>query len=687
MNYQNTTLFFATGFKNLFLSFLLVSGVFFNGYSQQFISFGPTVIGVGTSGGVQPNYRLGSGSNFLFGSLEQQVSIKGLPFQFTGRVSDEPYLSGRASYFRFSYQGREFKRTNLDSLQANIGKLEAQKLAKLQGIYALEGKLSYLKYLSTEYPKSDSLSLPPLPALDSLLPGFTLPNTDIHADLPNANLPNSSLPSITMPDTANLSELDRLIAIGDYALKVKNLDVDQIDLSIKDLKNKYSDLSLQKYTSLLNGITKFDVGLSGLSGSHLSSNAIPIQGVKVRGKYGNWTYSLAAGLTVPNKIYSNLALDQVLNNTANVFNFSNFYQVNTVRFASATSVEYGKSERNSVFVENFYTGASYEKFKRVSTSGRSDATNIGGYFTPKFAQNLTLSGTIGISFNEKDTAHYSTTDQLATSGQLQYRFLRAKGEFNAKYKNIGSGYNGFAQGIYISGVRHFETSYQQLMFKRLNAKITGSRDQFANKDSLVRTSFINQGTLDLTYKLGNRSIVYSSGTLLQTDVSKADSYSYQIRFGFHLEKELKEIIWSNSLESSYARILGVDSNQVLGQISFKSGIDFDHWGYYLKGTLQEFSGLNRIYGQNIIIQPGLSYTYSRSTLSFSGQYLVSQQFGRDGGFALNWMFKPSEFFQWKLTAQRWLVSETTFFLINTAYKYQPYYINFQMILTLKNKRA
>ena len=686
-NPQYTTLFTTIWKKHLILLCLLF-GVSVITFSQQpFISFGPTVIGFGTAGGIQPNYRLGSGSSFIFGTLDQQINVKGLPFQFTGRLSNEPYLSGKASYFRFSYQARSFKRQNLDSLELQIKKMEAQKLEKLNGIYALEGKLSYLKYLQQEYP--DSVPLPKLPALDSLLPGFSLPNPNVNVGISQPNQPNLSVPSIpqiALPDTSNLSQLDQLLALGDYALKVKNLEVKQLDESLLTLKNKYTDLSTQKYTSLLNGITKFDFGLSSLSGSHLSSNAIPIQGVKVRGKYGNWTYAFAAGLTVPNKIYSNLALDQVLNNTANVFNFSNFYQVNTVRFASTASVEYGDAGRNSVFVEDFYTGTTYEKFKRISSTGLSNATNIGGYYTPKFAPNLTLSGTLGISVHSKDTIDYPIQEKLATSAQVQYRFVRAKGEFNAKFRNIGSGYNGFAQGIYISGVRHVETSYQQSLFNRLVAKITGARDEFSNKDSLVRTSFINQGTLDLNYKLGSRSVIYSSGTLLQTDVTKANQYSYQTRFGFHLEKEFdNKVIWSNALESSYTKILGVDSNQMLGQVSFKSGVNFRHWGYFVKGTLQDFTGLSKIYGRNVIIQPELSYSYPKSTLSVSGQYLVSEQFGRDAGFALSWMFRPSNFFQWKLTAQRWLISETTFFLTNPNYSYQPYYVNFQMIITLKHQ--
>jgi hypothetical protein len=109
-----TTLQFTAFFKRIFL-ICFVSVSYFSHAQQQFIRFGTTVLSTGISGGIQPNYRLGAGSTFLFGSLDQQITVKGLPFQFTGRLSNEPYLSGRASYFRLSYQGRSYQRTNLDS--------------------------------------------------------------------------------------------------------------------------------------------------------------------------------------------------------------------------------------------------------------------------------------------------------------------------------------------------------------------------------------------------------------------------------------------------------------------------------------------------------------------------------------------------------------------------------------------
>ncbi len=651
---------------------------------QRFLTFGPTTIGLGTTSGIQPNYRLGEGNNFLYGTLEQQFSVKGIPFQAVGRLSDEPYLSGRASYFRISYQGMAMKKQNLDSLQLKMAELEKQKLEKQQGVYDLEGKLSYLNFILLEYPKGDSVPLPNLPNTDSLLFGLPTGSLPSGPNMPAVGVPG--LPSVAFPDTLGLSALDKAIALASFALKVKQLEVQKLDSSMLSLKTDYQKLSMQKYDSFFKGISKVDIGLSSLPSAHLSSNAIPIQGVKVRGKYRNWTYSAAAGLTIPNKVYSNVALDQVLNNSANLFNLSNFYQVNTVRLAAATTLEYGDVGKNSVFIEDFYTGPSIEKFKAVSSAGSSNATNIGAYYTPKFAPNLTVSGTVGFSINADDTVNTAFEKRLATSAELKYGLPRLRGEFASKYRNIGPGYNGFAQGIYISGVRHYESSYRQAFFNRLVAKITGARDEFANKDSLVRVSYINQATLDLTCKLGDRSVIYSSGTLLQTDVTSAEKYSYQLRLGVLLEKEFKKVLWYNNLESSYAKILGTDSNQILAQASFKSGITLKHWGYAVKGTVQRFEGLNKIYGTNVIIQPELSYRYQRSTFSINGQYLISEQFGEDQGLSLNWMFQPSPFFQWKLTAQRWLVSETTFFLTNPNFTYRPFYLNFQMLIFLKNKK-
>jgi hypothetical protein len=211
-------------------------------------------------------------------------------------------------------------------------------------------------------------------------------------------------------------------------------------------------------------------------------------------------------------------------------------------------------------------------------------------------------------------------------------------------------------------------------------------DEFSNQDSLVRVSTIDQGTLDLTLKLGSRSLIYSSGTLLTTDVSGPENYSYLLRSGIRLDKVFENCVWENNVESSYANILGVDSTQELLQASAKSGVSTKHWGYFIKGTYQQFVGLSRIYGTNIIIQPELSYRYAKSTLSVNGQYLISEQFGEDVGFALNWTFSPSSFFTWRLTAQRWLISETTFFNITNPNSTKQFYLNFQMLITLNHKK-
>ena len=644
---------------------IIVCG-FFGKYAmaQSQISFGTTVLGVGTTSGVQPNYRSGEGSNFIYTTLQQDLSIKGVPFQLVGRFSNEPYISGRASYFRFSYQGKRFQRQQVDSLALKLKELDIQKTGKLEELYKLEGKLGYLNYILLEQPELDTLTKPV----------FSLPDSAL------LNLPSASIPNLE-----GLSPLKQSIALATAAIQLKQMEINGIDSAMFKLNKDYTELGAGKFNRFIDGISRFDVGLSSLPSAHFSNNAIPIQGIKVRGKYQNWSYNLAAGLTVPNQLFSNQALDQVLNNTANLFNLSNFYQVNTTRFASAATVEYGEADRNSVFIEEFYTGPSFEGFKPVSGVGSSNAVNIGGNYTPGFAKNLTLTGTLGYSVNFGDTAETSAADRLASGAGLKYRFIKARGEFAAKYKNIGSGYNGFSQGIYISGIKHYESSYRQAIGNRLVTKLTGMHDEFGATDSLVRASVIDQGTLDLTLKIGSRSLIYGSGTVLTTNVTGSGNYSYLLRSGIRLDKTFENCIWENNAEGSYANILGVDSTQELLQASFRSGISTKHWGYFVKGTYQQFVGLSRIYGTNIIIQPELSYRYTKSTFSVNGQYLISEQFGEDFGFALNWTFSPSSFFTWRLTAQRWLVSETTFFNTTNPNSTKQFYLNFQMLITLNHK--
>jgi hypothetical protein len=644
-------------------------------------SFGKSIIGIGSSNGVHPNFRFGNGSNFVSGSLNQDFSIKGIPINFSGRISNEPYITGRASYFRFSYQGVKMKKHFLDSLESMIRNLENEKQSKLQEIYQLESKLGYLTFVLNEYPIGDSVPLPNLPNLDSLV--NDLPNeVSVSIDDSCEACPQNKI--VALPSVDNHLTLEKVINLIEFALSVKNQEVDQLDLNLAKLNLDFQNASLQRYENFFKGISKFEIGLSSLPSAHLSSNAIPIQGLKIGGKYHKWTYNVAAGMTVTNKVFSNAALDQVLNNTANLFNLSNFYQVNSVRLVQATILEYGEVAKNSMFVENYYTGPSMDKFKVVSKLGSANGTNIGGYYTPKFAPNLTASATIGISVRLDDSLNRKLEDHLMFAASLKYSFSKLRSEFAAKYRRLGTEYNGFAQGIYISGVSHFESFYRQNFGRRFAAKFTYAHDEFSNMDSLIRFSYLNQATLDLTYKLTQKSVIYGSGALIQTDESLGDKLSYQLRFGLFAEKEFKKVAWQTNLESQYAKMIGVDSNQILAQASLKSGLYFNHWGYTLKGTVQHFEGIGRLIGTNIIIQPELSYRYASSTLNLSGQYLISDQFGSDLGLSLNWMYKPSPHVQWNLILQKWLISESRFFAPVADFSYQPFYANFQMLIFLKN---
>lgn len=659
---------------------LFLLNALFHFSQKPVVSFGNTTFGVGSSNGIHPNFRIGNGLNFVSGTLAQEFFIKGIPIQFSGRISNEPYITGRASYFRFSYQGAKMRKQHLDSLETSIHNLELKKQTKLEEVYQLESKLGYLYFVMKEYPKGDSVPLPDLPNLDSLV--SDLPK-EISVSLPDtcSSCLNSNLPS---PLEANIqSNLEVIVKLIEFALSVKNKEIDQLDADLEKLDLEFESLSLQRYKNFFQGISKFEVGLSSLPSAHLSNNAVPIQGFKITGKYGNLNYNFAAGITITNKAFSNAALDQVLNNNANLFNLSNFYQVNTVRFVQATILEYGEVAKNSTFIENYFTGPSIDKFKFVPNSGSGNATNIGGYFTPIFAPNLTTSATVGFSFHFDDTLNRKLEDHLMLAATMKYRFPKLRGELMAKYRRLGTEYNGFAQGIYISGVSHYESSYRQNFGHRLVSKLTFARDEFSNMDSLIRFSYLNQATLDLTYKMTQKSVFYGSGTLLQTDVSANNDLSFQTRLGMFVHKDLKKHSWQTNLESQYAKIIGADSNQILAQASLKSGIYLEHWNYAIKGTIQHFEGIGRLVGTNIIIQPELSYRYDNSSLTFAGQYLMSEQFESDYGLSVNWMYRPSQYIQWNLIVQKWLVTESRFFIPLTDFPYQPFYANFQMLIFLK----
>lgn len=647
---------------------------------NPFISLGSAQFIVGTSHGIQPNYRLGEGNFFYHFSMDQDLLLKGVPLKIHARVSDEPYRSGRPSYFRVCYDAYAARNMRLDSLNSRLRKLEQRMSLEQDSIYYYESKLSYLHQMQSD-------SIHKLELLSSFPSGATLPDVSLDSTL--VKLPSVSVPELAASElpSVGLGSLEGKLDKYTTLLQAKELELSTLKSAYSSLQGDYQELTNKNYGSFLEGIHKLDLGLTSLSPGGFSANAVPIQGLQLRGSYHKWHYSLGVGFTMPNQLFSNLAFDQVLTNSSNVFNMSNYFSVNTVRFVSSEVLEYGEKQRNSVYVSDYYTGRSLEQLKAKTGGSVSNTTNVGFYYTPKFARFLTFSGSLGQSQLFSDTVSRSVKEKLGAMGSMTARFERLGSELKLMIKSVGRGYDGFSQGIYLRGFQQREVSYKQQIKRRLVGQLRYSDAVYTSQDTSSQIRTTQQGTLDVQYKIGSQSVVYASGTLLNAQTSTSDlGLSHLLKSGLVLYKPFKSVVWSNNFELGYAHIRGVDSAQLLVQSSWKSSLSFDHWYYSLKGTYQEYHGLTRLYGTNVIVQPEVGIKVGRVSLSVVGQYLQSDQFGEDYGIQLNWSFSPSAFFMWRLSAQRWLASDASFFLTDSSYPYQPWYANFEMVIQLKQQK-
>lgn len=117
---------------------------------MPFISLGASTISIGSTYGIKPNYDANFGASYFFGEIDQAIKIKNVPIKISGRISDEPYRSGRPSYFRVSYDSYTYKRNELSELNKKLDSLNKLQQLELDSLFKLESKLSYYKQIGYE---------------------------------------------------------------------------------------------------------------------------------------------------------------------------------------------------------------------------------------------------------------------------------------------------------------------------------------------------------------------------------------------------------------------------------------------------------------------------------------------------------------------------------------------------------
>lgn len=469
-------------------------------------------------------------------------------------------------------------------------------------------------------------------------------------------------------------------------LSVKKQQLSDLQLKQSQLQSDYDKLLKFGERDFFSGIRKADVGMSTLSQGSLSGNVVPIQGIHVAGTIGKTFYDVASGFTLPNQLYSNLAFDQLINNSSNLFNAGDFFAVNSVRFVSSAVVGYGEQGKNAVSVESFYTGRSWEAIRSSEPGIPQATTNVGFSLTPKRLPLLTLSGTAGHSFS-RDSAAVSTNNlsSLAWSSGVNWKLPKLKSHLRANYRRLGSQYDGWSQGIYLRGAEHADASWRQSLSRKFSVQVRGAVDRYQAADSSGALRKTRQGGMEVQWKPFKHAALVASYTLLelQSDtLALADRLSHLGQTGLYFTRTLGEWKNSSSVDGGYALLSGPDSSQRLLQVSAHTDMTWKKWTFGLRAAYSDFSGLSRLSGTCWLLQPEIAFSGEALRVAFRYQYQQSEQFGADGGLVFSADYRFSKLFSISYLAQRWLPTDYTFFMTEEPDIVQPIYMRWKLTFHL-----
>jgi hypothetical protein len=635
------------------------------------VSFSSANLSVGATYGIHPNLRNEYLQGFAFGEGDAALSVKGIPFLVSFRLSEEPYRSGRPSYFRCSFDAQRYHQQRLQEMRAQMD-VNSKALALCSdSLHLLESKLSYWNLKKHEWETPD-------------IPDIPLPDPDLpQPDLPDIPLTNPTVPNLT-PDSINAQ-----IANYEQLLHIQQTLLSELTLEQDKLKAGYEQLISKRPGGFFDGIRKFDIGLSTLSPGSLSRNAVPMQGIHIAGNIHRTFYDVAAGFTLPNQLFSNMAFDQLINNSSNVFNAGNFFAVNNVRFVSSAAVGYGEREKNAVVTETFYTGRSWDDIRHGNDGTRQTATNLAFWYTPKRLRNLTWNGSVGRSFsNDTIVAPESArAPNMAYSSGIMW-LTSWKGRLKANYRNLGADYDGWSQGIFLKGAEHADVSYRQAFSQRFALQFNGATDRYRLPDSTQTLFKTRQAGSELHWNIAKRTTLVGNYTLLEllNDTLSADQrLSHLGKLGVYNHHDFEKWRSTASLDAGYAHIAGADSNQRLLQSTARFSATVKKWTFGLNATYSRFEGLSRIYGENWVLEPNIGFEGPELSWNLAYQQLQSEQFGAEGGFVLRMDYRISRLFTISYFAQRWLPTEYTFFMNNQPDVVKPIYMRWKITLHLIRK--
>ena len=616
-----------------------------------------------------------------FLEISTSFQLKGIPLTFQGRLSDEKYISGKPTYFRLSYDALAKYKMRKAELEGEIGELNTGIGSINQDIYAMEGKISYLDFLLEQYNLLRGKKKPEIP-------NATIP--DITGKIPETKIPDLKVPESRKIDfdKLDLDSVDQTIFKYNQTIDQWTAKKDSLQ-NLKDLKlDDLNALNMKRPNGFLDGIKRFDLGLTSLSGGRMSNSSVPIQGIHVKGTYRKYFYDIAAGLTVPNQLFSNSVMDQFLNNSQNVFNMNQFFTVNTARFVSSTIIGYGNEEGNSVSIENYYNGRDLKSILKKVKRPTNNTTNVSFSLSPLKSGRLFITGSLGQTIPIGDSLRYTYSSRLAATTKVKYRFKRTNTQVYGQVKRIGANYDGFSQGMYNSGFLHHEYGVQSKLFKHLtlSGKYTGDRFDANSTGKGLVTNGIH---LDVQESIIKNLLLFAGYSLINARGNDSITYgnNSMYRGGFVYQKKFKKTRFTLSGNSVYSHINRPDSIIQMTNVILKTEIAHTHLFYGITANYQDFQGMALIYGSNIIISPELGANYKGVRFSSAFNYLKSEQFSEQYGYSFTLSASPGKYLTWFVTGRRWLPTDALNFITpDVDYPIRPWFWEFRLQIHLNVRK-
>lgn len=648
--------------------------------NQVNLSFGPSF-------GVHPNFRKEEPVGYYFFEGSASTSIKQIPFQIQFRQSNEELRFGRASFFKISFDQELYQKRQKIALNNKLNGITNEIKEQETLLYKLESKLSFI-YQKLNEIKQIELNKPSQSSLDII-------------DLDSIKFANLTFPNLDAPEL-NVSLLNSPSLNDSIYDKKQELEsnIEKTIIKIQDLNHEYNKLNAainqldkNENFNFFSGFKKIDLGLSTLSSSSISKNSIPIQGLHIQYKYNKYFTDLAAGYTFPNQLFSNQPFDQLLNNSGNIFNYSDFYQVNNVRFVSSAKIGYGDESKSFIAVENFYSGSSFKQNNVNSNTNKSISSNVSSCLSPKKWLNFKWSNSVGMTWLDvrdsisTNEGKASLFDKIAVYSSVEIKLPKLKSIFESTYRKIPSSYDGFIQGVYLNQTELIEFKYVQKLSNKLRISTRYRRDNFNLQNSINTKRLINSIGTNLVYQMNEHINLITDYSLLQLDekgvVNPRSDLSHLIKYGAFYKKLIKKNEFTLSHDMSIAKINGFDSVQSLIQSNFRSSFRIKKLRVGLNFQYTEFSGLSRLFGKNYVLEPTIDYQLHRFVLSVSGQQLWSDQFKKENGLRFKTQFALSEYIDCLLNIQRFLPTEYNLFLENKSKYTKPLFVLFKINIHIK----